>query len=67
MVISNADHRTNLLEHGLPGSAADMLIGMFAASRLGDFAPAGPTLSPLLGRPPTPLDEVLHSHLSPTH
>jgi NAD(P)H dehydrogenase (quinone) len=44
-----------------------MLIGMFAASRLGDFAPAGPTLSPLLGRPPTPLDEVLHNHLSPTH
>ncbi len=67
VVISDADYRANLLEHGLPESAADMLTGMFAASRRGDFAAADPTLSRLLDRPPTPLKEVLGSHTSPTH
>jgi NAD(P)H dehydrogenase (quinone) len=45
----------------VPGAAADMLLTMFAASRRGDFAPADPTLTRLLGRPAMPLAEVLAS------
>lgn len=67
VVISDADYRADLLGHGVPEAAADMLVGLFVASRRGDFAPPDPTLSHLLGRPPTPLQEVLAGHLSPTH
>ena len=36
-----------------------MLTGMFAASRLGQFAPADPTLARLLGLPTVTLADVL--------
>jgi hypothetical protein len=32
-----------------------MQMGLFAASRLGDFAQVDPTLAQLIGRPPTAL------------
>ncbi len=42
-----------------------MLLGLFAAARLGQFARVDPTLGELIGRPPTPLREVLEETLSP--
>lgn len=36
-----------------------MLVGLFEASRLGEFAPADPTLARLLGRPTMTVAEVL--------
>jgi NAD(P)H dehydrogenase (quinone) len=66
VVVSDADYRATLVGHGVPGPAADMLVGMFAASRRGDFAAADPTLSHLLDRPPTSLPEYLGGQLSPT-
>lgn len=59
VTVSDAEYRADLVEHGLPEVMADMLLSMFAASRRGDFAPADPTLARLLGRPATPLSEVL--------
>ena len=59
VVVSDADYRAELVGHGAPEAAADMLVGMFAASRRGDFAAVDPTLPRLLGRPATPLREVL--------
>jgi NAD(P)H dehydrogenase (quinone) len=44
---------------GLPQPVADMLLGMFAASRAGEFAAVDPTLEQLLGRPPLTVREVL--------
>ena len=38
-----------------------MSVGLFAASRQGDFARVDPTLARLIGRPPTPLRDVLEA------
>jgi uncharacterized protein YbjT (DUF2867 family) len=59
VVVPDAEYRTELVGHGAPEAAADMLVGMFTASRRGDFAAVDPTLPRLLGRPATPLSEVL--------
>ncbi|MEJ7838362.1 MAG: SDR family oxidoreductase [Thermomicrobiales bacterium] len=48
-----------LIEHGVPESQAAMLLGMFRASRLGEFAATDPTLEQLLGRPPLSIRTVL--------
>jgi uncharacterized protein YbjT (DUF2867 family) len=65
VVVSDADYRAGLLARGLPEPAADLLVGLFAASRQGEFAPAGPALARLLGRPTTPVADVLKSALTP--
>lgn len=66
VVVSDTDHRSALLARGLPEPAADMLVGLFAASRDGDFGPADPTLTRLLGRPPAAVRDVLRTALAPT-
>jgi NAD(P)H dehydrogenase (quinone) len=43
----------------LPAPAAAMLLGLFAASRAGEFAAVDPTLGELLGRPPLTVRDVL--------
>jgi len=65
VVVSDAAYRDGLISHGVPESAADMLVGLFAASRQGAFAPADPTLARLLGRSPIPLRDVLQTALVP--
>jgi NAD(P)H dehydrogenase (quinone) len=59
IVVSDADYRASLLAHGLPEAQADMLVGLFIASRHGDFVPADPALAALLGRPPITLADYL--------
>ncbi|MEV1169427.1 NAD(P)H-binding protein [Nonomuraea sp. NPDC049784] len=59
VLVPDADYHASLLAHGLPKPAADMLLGIFLASRQGEFAPAGPTLARILGRPAVPLTDVL--------
>ncbi|MGW2327403.1 NAD(P)H-binding protein [Streptomyces sp. NPDC001700] len=61
VVVSDADYRAHLMKHGLPESRADLLVGLFAASHRGDFAPTDPTLAHLLGRPTATLTDVLTS------
>jgi NAD(P)H dehydrogenase (quinone) len=51
--------REQLVGHGVPAPAADRLLGIFAASRAGEFAAVDPTLARLLGREPTSLRAVL--------
>jgi uncharacterized protein YbjT (DUF2867 family) len=63
VVVSDADYRAGLLAHGLPEWQADLLVGMFVASRQGEFAPADPTLARLLGRPPESLADFLKAVL----
>jgi NAD(P)H dehydrogenase (quinone) len=65
VVLSDADYRAALLAHGLPEAQADMLVGLFIASRHGDFAPADPALAALLGRPPITLADYLKEALAP--
>ncbi|MFJ5268646.1 NAD(P)H-binding protein [Streptomyces sp. NPDC088358] len=66
IVVSDADYRAGLIAHGLPEPTADLLVGLFAASRQGGFAPADPTLGRLLGRPTTSLADVLKPALAGT-
>ncbi|WP_433473767.1 NAD(P)H-binding protein [Spirillospora sp. CA-142024] len=66
VVVSDADYRASLAGHGVPEPAADMLVGMFAASRQGEFAQVDPALSGLIGRPPTSLRDVLKATLAST-
>ena len=65
VVLSDAEYRADLIAHGLPEPVAGMLLGLFVASRQGAFAPADPTLARLIGRPPTPLRDVLKAAISP--
>jgi NAD(P)H dehydrogenase (quinone) len=46
-------------QEALPGPVAAMLLGLFAASRAGEFAAVDPTLGELLGRPPLTVRDVL--------
>ena len=50
-VVSDAQYRADLVAHGVPAPAAEMLVGLFAASREREFATVDPTLERLLGRP----------------
>ena len=62
-VISDDEHVANLVGHGVPSSAAEMLVGMFVASRNGEFAAVDPTLEKLLGREPVGFGAVLAGSL----
>ncbi|MFI1917200.1 NAD(P)H-binding protein [Nocardia sp. NPDC020380] len=64
IIVSDNDYRDALIGHGVPESAADLLVGLFQASRNGEFAPVSPTLADLLGRPTTTMAEYLKSALT---
>jgi len=50
---------TRMANHGMPQRAIDMTLGMYRATRAGEFAVVDPTLAALIGRQPTTLREVL--------
>jgi NAD(P)H dehydrogenase (quinone) len=64
VTVSDKEYRAGLISRGAPESRADLLVGLFAASRKGEFAGVDPTLEHLLGRPPMSLRDVLAARLS---
>jgi NAD(P)H dehydrogenase (quinone) len=64
VTVTDAEYRAGLVSHGVPEPMADMLVGLFAASRRGEFAAVDPTLERLLGRPPMSMRDVLRTRLS---
>ena len=62
--VTDDEFRTQLTASGVPSVVAEQLLGIFAASRAGEFATPDPTLASLLGREPTPLATVLRAALS---
>jgi len=66
VVVPDAAYLAGLVAKGIPKERADMLVGLFAASRQGPFARVDPTLAHLLGRPATPLRDVLKAAIPPT-
>jgi NAD(P)H dehydrogenase (quinone) len=64
VTVSDDDYRASMADHGVPGSVADMLLGIFAASRAGEFAAVAPTLATLLGRTPTGLEAFLRDEIA---
>jgi uncharacterized protein YbjT (DUF2867 family) len=56
--------REQMAGQGVPAVMAEQLLGIFAASRAGEFATVDPTLATLLGREPIALGTVLREQLS---
>lgn len=64
VVVDDAEWKATAIERGMPAAAADFTLGMYRASRNGEFAVADPTLEQLLGRPATPVRTVLSEILA---
>jgi NAD(P)H dehydrogenase (quinone) len=65
-VIADDDEWTaGLIGHGVPADQANMLLGMFHASRRDEFATTGSTLENLLGRAATPARSILEGVVAP--
>jgi NAD(P)H dehydrogenase (quinone) len=56
--------RAKMAARGAPDRAANMALGLYIASRKGEFALVDPTLERLLGRPPVSMREVLAARFS---
>ncbi|RKQ86747.1 uncharacterized protein YbjT (DUF2867 family) [Solirubrobacter pauli] len=59
VVVSDEAYAASMRERGVPDWRVEIAIGMFRASRNGEFAATDPTLERLLGRPPITMREVL--------
>lgn len=61
IVISDDDWKTAAIERGMPTSAADFTLGMFRASRDGEFAVTDPLLETIIGHHPRTARSVLEA------
>jgi uncharacterized protein YbjT (DUF2867 family) len=61
VVVSDDEFRAGLVARGVPAARIDIAMGLFAASRDGEFAAVDPTLARLIGRPPIALREVVRA------
>ncbi|MFF5760482.1 SDR family oxidoreductase [Streptomyces longwoodensis] len=59
VVVEDEEWTAGLVGHGMPAEQADLLLGMFHASRRGEFTTTGTTLEDLLGHPATALPAFL--------
>ncbi|MFJ8822532.1 NAD(P)H-binding protein [Streptomyces sp. NPDC102467] len=64
VVVPDEEYRAGLLAHGVPAEQADLLLGLFEASRQGEFAAVDPALASLTGHAPTPLRDVLKAAIT---
>ena len=59
VVLDDAEWAAGLVARGVPAPTADFSLGIFRAARRGEFAATDPALEQLIGRPATPLRDVL--------
>ncbi|UUZ97888.1 hypothetical protein LJK87_11975 [Paenibacillus sp. P25] len=64
IVVSDEEFRDRMMSQGVPEASVNMRMGMFLASRKGDFAQVDPALADLIGRPPMSFREVLKESIS---
>ncbi|MEW9702137.1 SDR family oxidoreductase [Paenibacillus sp. SI8] len=64
IVVSDEEFRDRMMSQGVPEASVNMRMGMFLASRRGDFAQVDPALANLIGRPPISFREVLKESIS---
>lgn len=64
-IISDDELRAKMAARGAPGSVAGIVLGLYAASRKGEFAAVDPTLERLLGRRPVSVKEMLAEKVKP--
>ncbi len=60
----DGDAQAGMAARGLPPHVVDIVLGLYRASRVGEFATVDPTLSRLLGHSPMPMRESLKASLS---
>jgi uncharacterized protein YbjT (DUF2867 family) len=65
VVADDEEWTAGLIGHGVHEEQAAMLLGMFHASRRGEFATTGPALENLLGRAATPVRSILEGAAAP--
>ncbi|MFE2373697.1 SDR family oxidoreductase [Streptomyces sp. NPDC059398] len=63
--VPDGQYREQLVGHGVPAESAQQLLGIFEASRAGEFTAVDPTLATLLGREPLGLRTFLREELTP--
>ncbi len=63
VVVADDAYRSAMVGRGVPEAQAQMLVGIFGASRRGDFARVSPTLAELIGRVPRAFREALKTHV----
>jgi len=66
VVADDDEFVAGMVGHGVRQGQADLLLGMFRASRRGEFATTNPTLENLIGRPATSLRSVLEQVTKPS-
>ncbi|MEU1056805.1 SDR family oxidoreductase [Streptomyces sp. NPDC005876] len=64
VTVPDEEFRERLTGQGTPAPVAEQLLGIFAASRAGEFSTVDPTLAELIGRAPLSLRAVLSEHLA---
>ncbi|HEY1099991.1 MAG TPA: NAD(P)H-binding protein [Myxococcota bacterium] len=63
-VVDDDAYRAQLIERGTPPPAADFVLGMYRASRAGEFAAVDGTLQRLIGRAPIGIGTLLAKQLA---
>ncbi|WP_257446658.1 SDR family oxidoreductase [Archangium lipolyticum] len=63
-IVSEEEMRAKLTASGMPAPVVAISLGLYRASRNGEFAAVEPTLRKLLGRAPTSMREVIAEKLS---
>lgn len=58
-MIDDDDFTQSLVGNGMPEGVARMMLGLYLASRRGEFAVADPALEQMLGRPAQSIRTVL--------
>ncbi|WP_067689111.1 NmrA family NAD(P)-binding protein [Nocardia jejuensis] len=65
VIVEDEDWTAGLITHGVPEAQAELLLGMFHASRRGEFATTDPALESLLGHEATSVRTFLEGALAP--
>lgn len=64
VTVTDDEYRASMIAHGLPEARVDLILGLFAASRKGEFAAVDSTLENILGRPAISMQDFIGAHLS---
>ncbi len=62
--LTDEDMRAKMTASGMPSRVAEITLGLYIASRKGEFAPVDPTMMRLLGRPPVSMRDLLAARFS---
>jgi NAD(P)H dehydrogenase (quinone) len=64
VVMSDEDYKAKMLAQGMPTHVVEISLGIFLASRNGEFQAVDPMLEELIGRKPMSLEEYLQQELN---